>query len=272
MKIKSLNKLVCVAFAFAGMGLAPAVHASHFTNFLDTLQSDVTSHDTSALSAKQTGALKAATSILNRRSTTLSGDVNQLAAASKVLDNAFTSDATLSGDESTALNSFIAEAQTQRNDLNASASIVTNGLPRGLSNQLTQIDAAITNAQDTGKSISTRARAVNFALTKIKSARLALSHLIKAPESLDGKSVAVTEIAAHKPVRFTLNSDHTYTNDTTTGTWSYARTSANTGTITLTEDGTSTTHVLDLVFRSSTSGKFTVENEDMRGTFVVKKS
>jgi len=258
--------------------LAPASHAAHSTTFLDNLQAEIDARqaDTSELSAKQKGALKAAAAILRRNSKTTSADLGQLNAASTVLNRAFADDETLSGLESDSLNSFLAEAESQRGAVQENLSLETNNVPKSINNLLAQADAAISNAH-TQTNLSAQIHSTGLAFTKIRAAGLAVARLIKAPASLEGKTVTLKERAAHNPTLYKLDSDGTFTSGSDSGTWDYQRTSANTGTIVVTTTPNDTnpggSRTFDLTFKTGTAGTFAEEAEEggVNGNFTVSR-
>src|SRR5829696_3204608 len=167
MKVTKLIKTILFG-VIIGMGGFQTVHADHATNFLDTLQADVAERlansDTNSGAEKR--ALAAADKILNRNSSTLNADLGQLAQASTALSRTFAEDLTFSTDEEVAVTAYSAEAQARLNAVGDLAG--TNTLPGSITNQLNQAQAALDRANDTGNSIPVRARAVAFALNKIR--------------------------------------------------------------------------------------------------------
>lgn len=268
MKRQTLTTLVVLACGCLGIGLAPTALGAHSTDYLDPLQTELSARlESPDLTAPQRAALNSASRTLDRRSTTLSGDLGQLTASATALDRAYGDDADLTQIESDALNRFVVNAQEQRAAIDANLSLSTTGYPRSISNQLGQIDAGLDEANGTNGVVS-RSRALSRVLTKLRAANTAVARLVKAPETLDGKAVTLTERAARHPARLSLDAGGTYQNDTETGNWTYARTGLNTGVITLNIDG-GATHVYDLTFKNSTSGSLTTEGEDFSGSFRV---
>ena len=273
MKVTTLIKTVLLAIVIGGMGLAPAVYADHATNFLDALQADVTTRlaNSDTNSAAEKRALAAADKILNRNSTTLSADLGLLAQAATALDREFSEDVTLSTEEEVAVMAYSTEAQVRLNAVGAIAG--TNAFPKSISNQLTQAQASLDRANADTNSIPVRARAVAFALNKIRVADMQARRLFKAPLSLDD---TVTLNGRGGTGTVTLEGSHTYTiaGEPTNelGTWSYARTSANTGTITLSPTTGGDPRTIDLKFTNNTRGTFngtTAAGDPFRGSFTI---
>jgi hypothetical protein len=269
MKNTTLPTIVSLALACAGLGMAPLSRAAHYTNYLDALQAEVEARLETTDDAGQRKALTAADKALNHNTKTLGQDLKTLGTAAAALNRGFTDDAGLNDLENGALNSFFGEAESQLDSVHSGTELINGDLPRSLSNALAKADAALSNAE-TNEDFATRVRALNVAFTKIHVAQLQLAHAVKAPESLDGRDVSVVaKPAGEKPNHFTLNADGTYDTGDETGTWTYTRTSANTGTITMNVDGGGT-HVADVTFKSSKSGTFVAEGEDVTGSIHVK--
>lgn len=281
MKSLTLKKTILLIIAFAGTGLAPAARADHVTNFLDPLVTEVSTRidnaDTNSTKA-ETRALNSASKILNRNTKTVSKDLSALGSAANVLDKAFPDDPTFGPLENEAVNNFAAEAQSELDAVAARGG--TNDLPKALSNQLAQAQAALDHASEgSSNTIPVRARAVSFALNKIRAANNLANRLFKAPLSLDGTVVTLSgRESDHDAFDVTLNSDGTYVipandqEDEEDGTWSYERTSATTGTLTLTPI-IGAPHTLDLKFSKSTKGTFTGQtsagDETVKGKFSI---
>jgi hypothetical protein len=277
MKSSTLKKTLILTIAYVGMGLAPIVRADHAASFLDPLATELATRleDTNT-SAEDQRALNTASRTLSRNSSTLSADLGLLATAATGLGNAFPEDTTLAGLENDALNNYRAEALAQLDDINNRFG--TNDVPPNLNNQIVSAQDALVRANDTSNSIPVRARAVAFALNKIRVANIQAGHLIKAPDSLDGTVITLKgRESDHDAFNVTLNSDHTYTiaengdEAEENGTWSYSRTSHTNGTLTLSPTGGGS-HTLDLKFSNSSKGSFTgetSEGEGVKGRFSI---
>jgi hypothetical protein len=277
MKIMTLMKTVLVAATILGTTMFSA-RADHATNFLDALATEVQTRIDNAdpnATAQEQRALTSASRTLNRNSRTLGADVGLLASASTTLERGFPGDAIFAALEDQAVDNYGAEAQSQLNATAARAG--TNTIPRALSNQLSQAQAAIDRSSDTSNSIPVRARAVAFALNKVRAANILANRLFKAPLSLEGSTLTLGRESDHDAFNVTLRSDHTYTiaengdEAEENGTWDYGRTSAKTGTLTLSPT-TGGSHTLDLKFANSRRGTFTgetAEGESVRGRFTI---
>lgn len=275
MKVTTLIKTVLLAVS-VGIGGAQAVYAEHATNFLDTLQADVTARlansDTNSGAEKR--ALSSADKILGRNSKTLNSDLGQLAQVATALSRAFPEDGTFAAEEDAAVDAYSNEAQARLNAVVAIAG--TNEFPKSIANQLTQAQASLDRANDASNSIPVRAKAVAFALNKIRVADLQAHRFFKAPADLDA---TVTLKGRGNSGTVTLDPGHTYTipGDPAdeVGTWSYARTGINTGTITITPTGGGAARTVDLKFTNSTHGTFdgtTASGDPFRGSFTISEA
>jgi len=212
MKEITLKKTVLLTIACVGIGLAPSARADHATNFLDSLATEVGTRldnaDTNTTKAEQR-ALTSASRTLNRNSKTLGADLGLLASSATTLDKAFPGDATFGTLENEAVNNYSAEAQSELNDVEARAG--TNDFPRALSNQVVQAQSALDRANNDSNSIPVRARAVAFALNKIRSADRLAGRLFKAPLSLDDTTITLSgRESDHDAFNVSLLSDHSY--------------------------------------------------------------
>jgi hypothetical protein len=262
-----------ILFALAvGLALPPLAGAAHAAAFLDPLATDVATRLESPppdLTPEQERALNSAAKTLSRNSKTLGTDLNLLAKAGTSLDAAFPEDSAFSTLENNALNNYIAEAQAQMNAINDR--IGTNEAPISISNQLASAQEALDQANDSSNSVPVRARAVAFALNKIRVADTQSNRFFKAPASLDGRTVTLTGKGGFG---VTLEPNGTYTipgDPEETGTWSYERTGPATGVITASPSGGGA-HTLNLTFSNSTRGKFngvTASDETVNGSFTV---
>lgn len=278
MKKQTLRTIVSIAFACVGLGMAPTSHAAHYTNYLDSFSLALSNKlDTGTLTAEQTNAVKSALTRLNQSTKTLSQDLSAFGSASTTLNNAFDADADIDNAEGSTLNAFLGEASFQLQEVEDDADALDT-VPPSLANALAQARTALSNAYIETNSISQRTRDLNLAFTKIKVAQIQVAkankgHKEKAPDSIEGRSVTVTTKAAgEKPVKTTLAANGTYTTDAESGTWAYAKTGANTGTITLTADGGTPTHTLDVTFKNPGKGTFTNEAEGTSGSIKVNKA
>jgi hypothetical protein len=283
MKVTSWTKTILLTITSFGLGLAPTARADHATNFLDALIAEVDARaaNTDSNSPAEQRALNSASKILNRNSTTLVKDLGLLASAATALNKRFPDDSTFAGLENDAVNNYGAEAESE---IDAVASLAgTNDLPRALSNQLAKAQAALDRAaESSSNSIPVRARAVAFALNKIRIADKLGHRLFKAPLTLDGVTVTLSgRESDHDSFDVVLNSDGTYTiadngdEAEQNGNWTYERTSATTGRLTLTPNpGAGDPYTIDLKFSKSTKGTFTGEetggDETQKGKFSIE--
>jgi hypothetical protein len=193
-----------------------------------------------------------------------------LAQAATTLSRSFPEDPEIFTEEDAAVTAYSAEAQVRYNavfDITG-----TNAVPRPIANQLNQAQAALDRANDTGNSIPVRARAVAFALNKIRVADLQARRFFKAPATLE----RTVNLNGRGGNNVTLNGNGTYTisGDPTNeeGNWSYERTGANTATITLNPTTGEDQHGVNLKFTSSNRGTFTgttASGDPFRGTFTI---
>ena len=271
MKLIPMNYGILLALA-CSVAIAPTTRAAHAADYLDPLAADVAARLESPpvdLTAEQGRALNSAAKTLSRESKTLAADLNLLAKAATSLDAAFPEDAAFSTLENNALNNYIAEAQAQINAINDR--IGTNATPISVSNQLASALEALDRANDSSNSVPARARAVAFALNKIRVAEMQSARAFKAPTSLAGSTVTLTGKGGFG---VTLESNGTYTipgDPEETGTWTYERTGPATGVITASPSGGGT-HTLNLTFSNATRGKFngtTASDESVNGSFTV---
>jgi hypothetical protein len=254
--------------------MAPAAQAAHATNFLDALQTDVEARLAAVdenTPANERRALTSASRTLNRNSRTLSADLGLLASSATALNVGFPGDATFEGEEEAALDAYAAEAQAQ---LDATAALAgTNQMPRNISNQLVQAQAALERGNDTSNSVPVRARSIAFALNKIRVAHLQATRFFRAPASLD-KTVTLNGRGGQV---VTLESNHRYTIPSDAGdengSWSYERTSSRTAIITLDPDAVGVdSRTINLKFNTSTRGAFrgtNAEGDPFNGTFTI---
>jgi hypothetical protein len=282
----TLKKTVLLTIGLAGLGLAPAIRADHATNFLDGLQNEVNNQiantDTNITAAQRT-ALRRADDILDNDTETLRGDLSLLTEAAIVL-NARWSNYFL-GYENQAVLDYANEAQARLNAVKALNG--ANDPPPALSNAINSAQHAIDRATEQTNSIPTRARAVRFALNKIRVAANLSHRLFKAPLSLDGKVLRVSAREFDRDrLTIVLAEDHTYRipahseefgeNADELGTWSYERTGRSTARVTLTPNTPpgSGAHVMNLKFNTRSKGEVlrtsrTATNESFSGHFTV---
>jgi hypothetical protein len=267
MKVSSITKIALLAIASAGLGLASAARGAHATNFLDLLQADITNRqeDTNNTPA-QNRALAAASKALDKNTKTLGTDLGAFARAATILDGAFTDDAVFTLDEEQVLLAYSTEAQAQLDALSLVSG--TNDFPRPISNQLEQARAALERGNDSSNSVSTRAKAIAFALNKIRVATQQVLRKYKAPLIIEN---ADSVTLSGRGFAITLNGDGTYvigdpSAPDETGTWTYDRTGPNSATVSLSggESG-------DLKFTSPTGGTFTgtVGDQTVHGRFTI---
>jgi hypothetical protein len=264
MKLTILTKTVLLAIASVGIGLAPTAQAEHATNFLDALQMDVNDRLANAETntAAERRALTTAAHTLDRKTKTLGADLGALASAATTLQKGFSNDVTLTAEEELALTQYSAEAHAQLDAVNALAG--TNEFPKSISNQLNQAVAALDRGDATSNSVPVRAKAIAFALNKIRVANLQAHRLFKAPLSLNSD---VTLHARSLDVALDGGGSYEIAGDPPeTGTWTYERTSPTTGQVTLSGGGT-----FNLKFANANGGTFTGEKggENLRGRFTV---
>jgi hypothetical protein len=270
MKVTKLTKTVLLAIALVGIGLAPTARAAHATNFLDVLQMDVTDRLANAdtNTAAERRALTTAARTLNKNTKTLAADLGVLASAATTLHKGFSNDVVLTAEEELALSLYSNEAHAQLATVIALAG--PNPFPKSISNQLNQAQAALDRGDASSNSVPVRAKAIAFALNKIRVASLQAHRLFKAPLSLGSGATISTRSGD-----IVLNGDGTYTiGDPSapdeTGTWTYERTSPNTALVTLSSGGT-VIGTLNLKFANANGGTVTGEKggENLRGRFSV---
>ncbi len=286
MKLNLLKKTVLLSIISAGMGLAPTTRAAHFTNFLDALSAEVgdrlatIDEDTNSTAADKR-ALNSAANILDRNTKTLQADLSALAAAATVLNTRFSNDVELTTLESQAVVNYSGEANAELGALNSLLDALS--APPSISNQITQAQEALNRGNADSNSVPVRARAISFALNKLRVAAMQARRLIKAPASLAGHVITITgRESDHDRISITLESNGTYTipdngdEGEETGTWSYERTGTATGTVTLTPLTPigAGSHVLNLKFNSASSGSLatgsqTAGGETIRGNFSI---
>jgi hypothetical protein len=275
MKKQTLRTIVSIAIACVGLGMAPTSNAAHYTNYLDSLTNALQAKlDSGTLTnAAQTNAVNSALTRLNQNTKTLSQDLSAFGSAVSTLDGAVADHADVTAAETTTFNAFLGEAEAQLADVEDDADTL-DPVPPALQNALNQARIAHTNATTETNSLSERITDLRLLFTKIKVAQIQLAkankgHKEKAPDSLAGRSVTVSTKGGDK---ITLADDGTYTTEAESGTWSYTKTSANTGTITLTATGGTPTHTLDVTFKNPNKGTFTNEAEGTTGSIKVSKA
>jgi hypothetical protein len=272
MKVTTITNTIVLFIALLGIGMAPTTQAQHATNFLDALQADVEARLAAVdenTPAEERRALTSASRTLSRNSRTLSADLGLLANASTALSAGFPEDAVFDAEQEAALSAYAGEAQLQLDTTAALAG--TNALPRNISNQLAQAQAAIDRGNDGSNSVPVRARSIAFALNKIRVATLQTLRVFKAPLSIDDN----INLNGRGGQSVTLESTGTYTipgeEGDETGTWSYERTTNKTGTVTLTPL-VGEPRTIQLTFKSSSRGTFRGTNaagEPFNGSFTV---
>jgi len=257
------------------------LRAQHATTFLDAFGATVDARLQllgDEATPEEERALARAAAALDRRSASLQTELNLLAQASAALEAAFGDDLLFAEQEDEALDNYADEAESQRQALDEL--IGTSSISAGLSNQLVKIDAAIERGNSETNSTPERARALSFALTKLRTVGKLVHRVFKAPLSLDGQAAAFAgREEGGQRVTITLNSNHTFTipehgdEPEETGTWSYERTGAKSATITLvSSEGTG---ALNLTFNSTSRGSFQGEDtdgEDVNGQFDITEA
>jgi len=289
MKVTTLGKTILLSIACIGLGMAPTARAAHGTNFLDALQtgvSDLLANLPDDATAAQRRALNSASKTLDRNSRSLGTDLGLLANAATALNSQFSDNLAIAALENQAVVNYSTEAQVE---LNAANDLIgTNSAPRSVSNQLAQAQAALDRGNADSNSIPVRARAVAFALNKIRVATMQLHRLFKAPLSLENHVITITgRESDNDAINITLEANHTYTipangdEEQELGTWSYERTGSSTGTVTLTPNSPpgAGSHVLNLKFTSDHAGTLASgsqtappSSETIRGRFTIEAS
>ena len=273
MKVTTITNTIVLFLALTGFRMAPAAQAAHATNFLEGLQTDVENRlavvDENT-PANERRALTSASRTLNRNSRTLSSDLGLLASSATALNVGFPGDSAFEAEQEVALDLYAAEAEAQ---LDATAALAgTNQMPRNISNQLAQAQAALDRGNDTSNSVPVRARSIAFALNKIRVANLQATRFFRAPPSLAGKTVTLNGRGG-QAVTLESNGSFTIPGDPAdeTGTWSYERIGPRDAVITLTPT-VGSPRAINLRFSTPTRGTFRGTNADgdrFNGTFAI---
>lgn len=276
MKQTTLSKLIVLTWACVGIGMAPASQAAHVSTFLDPLDAAITAKlEDPGITVQEQRTLTKAQRTLGRTTKSLSSEASLLGTVSTLLRSVETNSAALVDAENQSLNSFFSEAQAQYFALQARATIGSDPPPAPIANQLDQALNALDRGSATSNSVPVRAKALALALNKIRVGNMLANRLIKAPPSLSGESLVLTGRESDRnAVTINLNSDGTYVvpahggEPEETGTWGYVRTSANTGTVTL----STASAMLDLKFITANTGTFsgTVGGETAKGRFRIQ--
>ena len=262
------------------MGLAALVQplsAEHATTFLEPLQTEISDRIaglTDENTAAERKALTSAEKILNRNSSSVAGDLGLLSKAAQTLNRAFAEDEELLTLQDDVLSDFLAEAQVAFDEAAARVAGLTGKGATAAQKQLDQAGAALERAADDTNTLKDRARAVVFALNKIRVANLIATRGEKAPLSVEGRSVILSFDGGG---RLTLESDGSYVLPTEEGdeigTWTYTQTSGTTADLTLVPDGGGAAHTAELSFRSRNNGTFvglTGAGEEISGRFQIR--
>ena len=272
----TLKKTALLTLACIGLAWASNARAAHAAEFLDPLAAEVAVRlENPDLTAPEQRALNSAAKTLNRNTKTLAADLGVLSSAAKTLSKTFPDDEPLAALGNDAVNNYVNEAQNQL--LEVASRSGTNEVPRALSNSIAKAEAALVAASDTELTVSARARAAAKALAAVQAANRLSARIFKAPLSLDGTEITLDGRESDRDsFDGTLNSDGNYTiadngEGEETGNWSYERTTATTGAITL-NPTVGDVRALELKFAKSTKGTFTGQDnsgENVRGTFTI---
>jgi hypothetical protein len=193
-------------FAIAS-ATASNARAAHATNFLNSLQDEVTNRIAAAgTNSADKRALEIANKALNRNSKTFAADLGILANAATALNVRFSDDGTLIALEEEALAAYELEAEAQI--LDAYERIGTNSIPKGLSNQLNTAQSTLTNLIVSSNSLPDRARALAKVFNKLRNPIAQVTKKYKgadkpdkpnepftAPGTLRGKNLDLVETA-----------------------------------------------------------------------------
>lgn len=275
MKEKRLSKFIVLTCACAGLGMASTSHAAHFSNFLDPLEAQISARLAEPdITPREQRTLTKAQRSLSRNTKTFSADASLLGSVANSLQPIETDSLTQA--ENNALDAFVSEANVELGELQARTTIGSTPPPPALGNQMNQIMSLLNRANDPNNSILVRARAAAAAFIKLRSANTFANRLVKAPASFGEQTM---ELKGHESDRevlaMSLHSDGSYLiashgqEPDEIGTWDYVRTSANTGTVTLSTSDTT----LNLRFTSSKRGLFTATEPDetAKGQFVLQQ-
>jgi hypothetical protein len=299
---RTLKRTICITLALAALAFSHHAHASHATNFLDGLYSEVTNRLANPGTNNSPAALKALSSAarsLNRDTRTLAADLGALASAAEQLNARFAQDETFAELEAGALADYSSEAHARLDGVNLW--IGTNNVSKGLSNQVAKASAALDRADATAGGVPAQARALAAAFNRILPVERKVQSLFDAP--------ATPEIPTPPPVTpppppppivppgtpgfapdsiGTRNMDlkeNRIVNDQTVfyfstaptgaqvynvhqpeelGLWQYVRTGADSAVVAVTPNypQNAGTRLLNLTFTSATSGTFTATTFD----------
>ncbi len=268
MKQTTLKKTILLTVACASLAFAQSVGAARVSEFLDPLASEVAIRlENPEISSAEQKALNSAAKTLNRNAKTFTSELSALSSALKALEKAYPEDEPLGVLANDAVNNYVNEAQGQLDAVRARAG--DSEVPSALANAISRAEASIGTANDTDLEISARIKAASKALNDVRVADRLSLRLFKAPLSLDG---TVVTLEGKGQFDATLNSDGTYIiadtgNGEETGTWSYQRTSASEGEITLSPTA-GDPRALTLKFSNHSKGSFT-GGDGLRGKFTV---
>jgi hypothetical protein len=273
-----------------GLTLMPTARAAHATNFLNALQTEVTNRIANTnLPAAQQRALASANKSLSRDTKTLATDLIALSTAANALNKQFTNDSTLAALEDDALDAYSDEAHAQLD--NAELHIGTNTISKGLSNQLAKIRIALTNADAITNGVPAKAKALANVFNRLRNpvAKILQQYPtipFEAPTSVGGLMLRENAVVNEQTI-YDFNFDSVTTfrdyhadDPEELGTWTYQRTSATTGILSLSPNfppGNSGPHTMNLTFTTSRSGTFTGQTigtaarpaENLTGTFTL---
>jgi hypothetical protein len=256
--------------------VAPASQAAHVTTYLDQLDVAITTRlEDPSLTPQQQRALMKGRQMLGRNTRTLSAEAALLGTVANTLKPAETNGAALVEAELIALNRYFSDAQAQYFALQSRASVGSEPPPAPIARQLEKALEALDQSSASSNSMPVRAKALAFALNKLRAGDMLANRLIKAPASLSGEALVLKGRESDRDaVTIDLNANGTYVvpahgdEPEETGTWGYIRTSANTGTVTLSTAGA----MLDLKFTRPNGGNFTgtVGSESVKGRFTIQ--
>ena len=306
------TKGMIYVLAMVGLVCSPKLSAAHATNFLDALQNEVTNRLASAGtndSRPERRALSNAARTLDRDTRTLSTDLGVLATVATQLNTQFAEDETLADLEIDAMADYSAEAHARLDGI--LLWIGTNEVPKRLSNQVVKADAALERADANTNGIPEQARALAQALNKILPVEKKVRGMFPEPLAPPVIPPPIQPPPTNEPpiippgtsglapdsvgTRFVTCYENAIVNEQSVfyfstaqsgaqiynvhhpeelGLWTYQRTGANTGVITVDPDypDNAPQRPVNLTFTNMTSGTFTATTffgEALQGTFRV---
>jgi hypothetical protein len=301
---------ICITLALSVLAFSNNTRAAHATNFLDGLYSEVTNrlaNPGTNNSPAELRALSSAARSLNRDTRTLAADLGALASAAEQLNARFANDVTFAELEADTIADYSSEAHARLDGVYLW--IGTNHVSKGLSNQLAKAADALDRA-DAATSVPAHARALASAFNRILAVERKVQSLFEAPRTPEiPNPPPVTPPPPPPPIvppgtpgfaPDTIGTDHVnllenaIVNDQTVfyfstaqtgaqiynvhhpeelGLWTYTRTGANTGIITVYPNypQNAAARSLNLTFTSASSGTFTGTTffgEALEGTLV----